>query len=82
MPITPLKDPRPFEKPSISPEKLAKIRQIYKEEQTKPYPKAVKAEDIPLTFECITEEWLTATLGNDVPDAKVTSFSLGPPDVR
>jgi aminoglycoside phosphotransferase (APT) family kinase protein len=40
----------------------------------------MRAEDLPHSYESITPEWLTAILCRGSPDAKVTSYSLGPPD--
>jgi hypothetical protein len=41
---------------------------------------AVTAQDLPLSFEAITDRWLTAVLCSQVPGAAVTSHTLGAPD--
>jgi len=37
-------------------------------------------DDIPFTYESISDEWLTAVLCKDVPGAQVIGYRLGPPD--
>lgn len=55
--------------------RLETIKRLFEEEKTKPLvPKT--AEDIPPNYEAVTDEWLTAILGRDVPGAKVTEHSL------
>lgn len=50
-------------------------------EQDQRYPKkAVSASDLPLSFESITDEWLTAVLCANIEGAKVTGHQLGPVD--
>ena len=39
------------------------------------------ADELPLSYESITSEWLEAVLCDKVPGAKVTGFALGPVDV-
>lgn len=40
----------------------------------------LKREDIPLSYEAITNEWLTDVLCRDVPGSRVTAHRLGPRD--
>src|SRR5579863_9734580 len=37
-------------------------------------------DDIPLSYDLITPQWLTGVLGRSYPGAKVISFTLGKPD--
>ncbi|UCV23604.1 ecdysteroid 22-kinase family protein [Ferribacterium limneticum] len=41
---------------------------------------AITADDLPLSFESITDRWLTAVLCHSVPGAKVIGHQLGPVD--
>ena len=55
------------------------IQECYDEEQkTPPVPR--KYGDIPISYDAITTQWLTATLGREHPEAMVKSFKLGPKD--
>jgi hypothetical protein len=56
--------------------KFQQIRDAYAAEE-KAAKKATKLEDIPFSYESITEEWLTAVLGREVEGARVTGFQLG-----
>lgn len=56
-----------------------KIRRIFEVEQTRPS-KVRKAEEVPGTYEAITEEWLTDVLCREIPGARVASFSFGEAD--
>ncbi|MET0986168.1 MAG: hypothetical protein ABW034_12260, partial [Steroidobacteraceae bacterium] len=58
---------------------IEKIKRLYEEDRASGR-KAVTAEDIPITYESITPEWLTAVLCKDQPGARVTSYHLGPAD--
>lgn len=58
---------------------LAQIQSAYEEDIRHPK-QAVNADDLPLTYEDITPQWLTSVLCKDVPGAKVTVHSLGAPD--
>ncbi|KAF5541308.1 aminoglycoside phosphotransferase [Fusarium mexicanum] len=55
------------------------IRQSCKEEHLNP-PVPREYGDIPVSYEAITKEWLTATLGRDACGATVKSYKLGPKD--
>ncbi|KAL8276348.1 hypothetical protein RQP46_011233 [Phenoliferia psychrophenolica] len=59
--------------------KIARIKELFAEEQLTPIIPRVYG-DIPSTYESITDDWLTATVGKDVPGAIVTSHQLGPKD--
>lgn len=61
------------------PELVKSIQQHYKHEQADP-PVPRLYGDIPISYEAITNEWLTATLGQTQPEASVKSFQLGPKD--
>lgn len=41
---------------------------------------AITADDLPLSFESVTDRWLTAVLCQNVPNAKVIGHQLGPVD--
>lgn len=64
---------------AISTPDFAKIKQCYEQEKTNP-PVPRKFGDIPVAFESITAEWLTATLAKDKEGNRVTSVQLGPKD--
>ncbi|KAJ3533408.1 hypothetical protein NM208_g8002 [Fusarium decemcellulare] len=55
------------------------IRKVYEEEQKNP-PVPRKYGDIPISYEAITAEWLTATLAPDTTGTLVKTFTLGPKD--
>lgn len=50
------------------------------ERDRRDHPKALTGSDIPIDYEAITTQWLTAILCEDVPGAAVESFTLGAPD--
>lgn len=58
---------------------IEKITRLYEADRASGQ-KAVQAEDIPITYESITPEWLTAVLCKDHPGARVTAYRLGPAD--
>lgn len=58
---------------------LQKIQAAYEHDQQHK-PEAVTADELPATFESMTERWLTAVLCRDVPGAKVVGHQLGPVD--
>ncbi|MDT9601084.1 phosphotransferase [Sphingosinicella rhizophila] len=58
---------------------LDAIRQAFAHEQLD-RPLARKASDIPVSYEAITPDWLTAVICHGQSGAKVTSFDLGEPD--
>ncbi|CAK7229396.1 hypothetical protein SEUCBS140593_007228 [Sporothrix eucalyptigena] len=59
---------------------LAKIKQRFADEQSNP-PVPRKYGDIPVSYEAVTAEWLTATLARDAtPGTVVKAFRLGPRD--
>lgn len=43
--------------------------------------KVTRADELPLAYEDITPEWLTAVLGGNTPGAKALALALGPPDI-
>lgn len=55
------------------------IRALYASEQAQARP-AIAATDIPANYDCVTPEWLTAIVCQDVPGAKVLSHRLDEPD--
>lgn len=55
------------------------IRQAFEKEQRDP-PVPRKLGDIPISYEAITNEWLTNTLNSSYPGAVVTKYILGPKD--
>ncbi|RYC96059.1 hypothetical protein BFJ63_vAg933 [Fusarium oxysporum f. sp. narcissi] len=55
------------------------VRRSCKEEELNP-PVPREYGDIPVSYEAITKEWLTATLARDVFRSTIKSFSLGPKD--
>jgi thiamine kinase-like enzyme len=57
----------------------AQIRELYQQEQAA-NKAPVTEQDIPLSYEAITSEWLTNVLCKATPGAKVESFELSPPD--
>lgn len=58
---------------------IPEIQAAYEEDQ-KHKPEAITADDLPLSFESITDRWLTAVLCRDVRGAKVVGHQLGPVD--
>jgi hypothetical protein len=54
---------------------IERIRELYFEEARLDR-KAVLPSDLPRSYEAITPEWLTAILCSDVPNARVSRFSL------
>ncbi|GAB7356573.1 hypothetical protein MBLNU459_g7307t1 [Dothideomycetes sp. NU459] len=63
----------------MGPEVVKHIQECYEEEQRNP-PVPREYGDIPISYDAITTEWLTATLGRRHPGAVVKSFQLGPVD--
>ncbi|MET0546308.1 MAG: phosphotransferase [Caulobacterales bacterium] len=63
----------------MSDPKIERIRAAY-ERDMREQPKARKAGDIPISYEAITPEWMTALLCKDTPGAEVTEIRLGEPD--
>jgi hypothetical protein len=55
------------------------IRQCFEEEQQNP-PVPRTRDDIPISYDAMTPEWLTAILGPFYEGSRVKSFSLGPKD--
>lgn len=55
------------------------IARRYEAERANPRP-ALTADDIPLSYDAFTPEWLTAVLCKDVPGARVTDFGFGDRD--
>lgn len=60
-------------------DRIERIRQEFDRERANP-PVPRKADDIPVSYEAITAEWLTAVLCAHQPGATVSDFQLGPPD--
>jgi thiamine kinase-like enzyme len=60
-------------------EEIQELTRIYEEDQASGK-KAVELEDIPISYEAITPEWLTATLCQSHPGARVVDCKLGPRD--
>ena len=60
-------------------DKLTRIKAAFAREQISK-PMARDAADIPVSYEAITPEWLTAILCRDVAGAAVTAFRLDVPD--
>jgi len=58
---------------------IAQITRLYEQDQKNPR-QAVMPEDVPISYESITPEWLTHILCKDVPGAKVVSYTLDEPD--
>jgi len=56
------------------------IQAAYQRDQLNLERKAVSRSDIPLSYESITNEWLTEVLCSNTPGAVVQSHSLGPKD--
>lgn len=55
------------------------IRQCFAEEEQNP-PVPQTADDVPISYQAMTPEWLTLVLGPYSGGARVKSFSLGPKD--
>jgi hypothetical protein len=60
----------------VSDQKIERIKAAYEREQRSP-PKALKAGDIPVSYEAITPHWLTAVLCGAHPGSAVTGYELG-----
>jgi aminoglycoside phosphotransferase (APT) family kinase protein len=58
---------------------VEKITRLYHEDQASGR-KAIRLGDIPISYESMTPEWLTAVLCGNHPGAQVTTFRLGPRD--
>ena len=58
---------------------VERIRAEYAKDQANARP-AATADELPISFDSITPEWLTAVLCADVPGARVTGYRLGPVD--
>lgn len=58
---------------------LAELKGVYEREQSA-HKLAVLKDDLPLSYEEISDEWLTATICCEVPGAQVVSHTLGDPD--
>jgi hypothetical protein len=58
---------------------IDRIKQSYAMEQANLVAAAAKSH-LPLSYEAVTEDWLTEVLCADVPGARVTSIELGPVD--
>jgi hypothetical protein len=54
---------------------LEQLKAAYAEEQIHPY-KARTLADVPINYEAITPEWLTAAICRGTPDAAVTGFEI------
>ncbi|MEO0030443.1 MAG: hypothetical protein RIS94_201 [Pseudomonadota bacterium] len=60
---------------------IQSITRAFEAERASHPGKVTRADQLPLTYEDITPEWITATLGGDVAGAQAESLELGPPDV-
>jgi thiamine kinase-like enzyme len=60
-------------------DRFEQIKQIFAREQIEK-PIARRFGDIPVSYEAITPEWMTAILCRDAPGAEVIEVRLGPPD--
>lgn len=60
--------------------RVEQIQAAYAAEEGHRQDKVFKADDLPLSYEALTAEWLTDALCRDVAGAAVTDFSLGPVD--
>lgn len=60
-------------------ERFKKVKAIHARELAQ-QPVATSRDDIPVSYELISDEWLTNTLCGKVPGAKVVSHSLDKPD--
>ena len=56
------------------------IRAAYERDMSRKASKVQRADELPLSFDDITDEWLTSVLCQDVPGARVVAFNLGAPD--
>jgi hypothetical protein len=59
---------------------VAEIRAAYEQDQQRRGEKLVSREQLPLSFEDVTDEWLADVLCRDHPGAAVVTHRLGPPD--
>lgn len=64
----------------MSNSRIEAIQAAYAAEDGKRESKVYKASELPLSYEAITEEWLTDALCSAAPGAMVTGFQLGPVD--
>jgi phosphotransferase family enzyme len=60
-------------------DRIERIKAAYDRDQRE-QPKAVRLGDIPVSYDAVTTEWLTAILCATTPHASVTSFELGAVD--
>jgi hypothetical protein len=58
----------------------ARIKAAYERDMSRKPQKVYRAEDLPLSFDDITDEWLTSVLCKDHPGAAVVGHQLGAPD--
>jgi Phosphotransferase enzyme family len=56
------------------------IKAAYEKDQRRAGQKVRRIDELPLAYEDLTEEWLTAALCNATPGARVVGFRLGPID--
>lgn len=61
-------------------EAAARIVELYRRDQEFGPRPVTRADELPLKYECITDQWLTAVLCAGVPGAAVTAHTLGPVD--
>jgi aminoglycoside phosphotransferase (APT) family kinase protein len=64
----------------MSTARIAEITAAYEAERASHPGKVTRADQLPLAYEDITPEWLTAVLAGNAPGAQVTALSLGPED--
>ncbi|MEY4502157.1 MAG: hypothetical protein RIS52_2047 [Pseudomonadota bacterium] len=60
--------------------RMVAIQAAFEAEEGRRDKKVTKANELPLSYEAITAEWLTDALGGGAPGAAVTGFELGPVD--
>jgi aminoglycoside phosphotransferase (APT) family kinase protein len=61
-------------------EVIASIQSAYELDRQRGPARALSADELPLTYEGITAQWLTDILCGNCPGARVQSFELGPTD--
>lgn len=64
----------------MSTNRIAQITAAYEAERASHPGKVTRADQLPLAYEDITPEWLTAVLAAKAPGAQATALSLGPED--
>jgi Phosphotransferase enzyme family len=60
--------------------RIEEITAAFEAEHAAPHGKVTRADQLPLAYEDITPEWLTAVLAASTPGAQATALELGPED--